>query len=336
MASVYRYIKRRQWTRAWRELIRLLDAGVLDVSDYDKWGKLAGIIERGMGRRWDLREKFWREINDAVARAERRAGVRTHKGFVYFKIGTMSLYSGRTFPTAVRWLMKAFEEDERFYKKPRQESAYRMSVIIQAFERFCRGIRSPPVRKHVTGIVNKHRGRIGRFIGGIYDRIILDPMISRRVDTRHFDRLLHRTPYQAIPMQSYRGAEWLCRHKHKINLTILEKYGLAQAIVVLCGSTVEGILLEKQAVRRRARRGMRRQRRPNYNLDRLMIAYIEGFRGAPELTAGLVFVWFSRNQIHPQVQKNLREDFLDMDFAEFIWTLTGYVIREMAKRTRRK
>ena len=313
----------------------MLDNGTLKVTDYDTWGRYGGVIERGFGTDWKQREKFWRNLSQAVARAEARANAQTHKGLLYFKIGAMSLACGRSFPVSVRWFRMAFEEDTRLYSNPWQQSAYRMMVIVKAFDRFCRAIRDPNVRREISAIVTSNRDRIGRFIGGIYDRTVIDSPLLRRVERREFLGIIGDTSYKVLPMQSYRAAEWLCRHKDQINLTILPRYGLAQAAVVLCGTTIEGILLSRKTVRRRIRLQKKRKKRPDYTLGSLIFSYIAGLRGAPELTAALIFIWFARNLIHPHAARRIRDDIIDMEFADFTLTLTAYVIQQVAKRARR-
>ncbi len=177
-----RYISRRRWRQASGELMRLLATGVLDVTNYDRWGGYAGRIERGLRTRWSHREKFWRGLSRSVSKAEARANARTHKGLLYFKIGAMSLACGRSFPVSVRWFRMAFEEDTRLYSNPWQQSAYRMMVIVKAFDRFCRAIPDPNVRPKISAIVANNRNRIGRFISAIYDRTVIDPPLLRRVD----------------------------------------------------------------------------------------------------------------------------------------------------------
>lgn len=310
----------------------MIDTGEIEVGQYDVWGRYAGEIERGFRRRWAEREAFWRALYRNVAKAEVRKGTRTHKGLIFFKIGAMGLFCGRTFPSVLRWFGRAYEEDKRLSRFPKQESAYRMLTIVGAFERFCRGIRNQNARRVVGGVVARHRARISRLIGAVYDRTLMDPPLLRGLGWAAFDKLLGRNPYRALVEQNYRGAEWLCSQKKQIERTNLEKYGLAQAVIVLSGTTIEGILLAKPAIRRRVR--AMRDRGARYTLDSLTVAYLAGLRGAAELTAGLVFVWFARNLIHPEVGKKAKDFLIDMNFADFTWTLTSEIIARMARRAR--
>ena len=308
--ALQEHIDRRRWKRAQRELLRLIDTGGLDVSQYTVWGQYACQIDQAFGRDWERREAFWKALRQSIAEAETRRNVRTHKGLIYFRIGTIGLFSGRTFRTVMIWLRRAYEEDRRFYRDPKRKSAYRMLVIVKAFDRFCRKIRNPNMRPVVSKVISTHRARIGRLIGAVYDKTLMGPPVLRGLNWGPFDRLLGRNQYRALVEQSYRGAEWLCDHRIEIERTNLEKYGIAQAILVLCGTTIEGVLLDKPAVRRRVR--LRGGGGNKYTLGALVGAYLGTLSGSAELTAGLIFLWFARDSIHPEVGKRSMDDVIDM------------------------
>lgn len=340
-----RHISRHCWRRAWRELLRLLESRELSAGDFDLWGRYAGQIETGMGKRWNLREAFWRDLYRSVREAENATATETHKGLIFFKIGGMGLLNGKSFSTARKWLRLAYLEDQRLRQLrlhqlrldepapaiPEQQSAYRMLVILQAFERFCRKIRDQKTRRDIASLVKANRARIGYLIVRVFDVGVANPPDLRSLPWAPFDRLIGRNPYRPLVEQNYRGAEWLCRHREQINRTDLDKYGIAQAAVVLCGTTIEGILNAMPFVRKR----VRQRRGRNFTLGSLTLAYIESLRGNPELTAGLIFLWFARDMIHPAVGRRALDVVIDMNFADFVWTLTGEIIARIARRVGR-
>jgi hypothetical protein len=260
--------------------------------------------------------------------------VRTHKGLIYFKIGAFTLVLGHRFATASKWYKRAYQEDQITYHEkfpavtatPEEHSAYRMRVIVNAFMRFQAGIRDRQVKQVVDSLVTGHQSRVGRLLVGVYDRSVQHPPEVREISGVAFDRLLGRNPYRVLVEQNYRGAARLCQLREHLEGTNLEKYGVAQAVVVLCGTTVEGVLLNKRGVRKRA------SRRPN--LAKLMSAYLPTLRRAPELAAGLVFLWFARDMIHPDVARRSKSLVVDLNFADFVWTLTGDAVVRMARRGR--
>src|SRR6266446_6715041 len=113
--TIEELIGKSRWRQSWTELLRVLKNGTLSVQEFDTWGSYGGKIERGLGRRWTLRERFWRDLSGVIADAEVHQKVRTHKGLIYFKIGAMCLFNGRRLPTVMRWLERAYEEDQEFF-----------------------------------------------------------------------------------------------------------------------------------------------------------------------------------------------------------------------------
>jgi hypothetical protein len=86
MNGIEKLLNQRKWRQSWAQLLHVLKAGTLSVQEYDTWGAYAGKIENGLGRKWALRERFWRDLNRVITGAEQREGVRTHKGLLFFKV----------------------------------------------------------------------------------------------------------------------------------------------------------------------------------------------------------------------------------------------------------
>lgn len=329
-----RHLANRKWREAERELFKLINGDVLEVWNYDTWGRYGGAIERGLGRRWEAREKFWKDLGQVVTAAEARTGKVTHKGLIYFKIGAMSLFVGRSLHTSEKWLKRAHQEDMRLFDQnprpdllPQNQSAYRILLIVRAFERFWKNTRNPQIRHFISQLITMRGSRIGQYLGAVYDKSLLHERPLPRLTVVPFDKLLGRNNYRALVEQNYRGAEWLCNRKDELQRTNIEQYGVAHGVIGLCGSTIEGILLANPRVRQRVQ-GNR------YTLDSLTISYLSRPRVAPELAVGLFFIWFARNLIHPAVSKDLKQMIIDMNFADFTLTLTGGVIALLAKKTR--
>lgn len=324
-------IKGRKWRESWRELLSVLMAGALDVREYDTWGKYAGQIETGLGKRWTDRERFWRNLNRAVTFAEKQKGVQTHKGLIYFKIGAMALFNGGNYQTVMQWLERAYEEDERLWQQghqrlPQHESAYRLLHIIRALDHFSKG---SVYAKQAISIKGK---QIGLFFGQVYDYSLTRTQRVATLSIKAFDKLLGRNPYRVRVEQNYRAAEWVLRQKAELEKTNTEKYGVAEAVVVLCATTLEGILLSKSTVRLNVPKNQRKR----MALGDLSVSYIKHCRPSPIMTVGLVFVWYARNLIHPGRWKRFKKLTVDMNFADFTLSLTGSVIARMAKRSRRR
>jgi len=329
MNRIAKLLSQRKWRQSWAQLLHVLEAGTLSVQEYEAWGGYAGKIENGLGQKWVLRERFWRDLSRIIAGAELREGVRTHKGLIFFKVGAMCLFSGRKFLTVIRWLERAYEEDRRFFdlrheRLPHQQSAYRMLLIVRALDQF---VRENSDAKHV---ISTKGSQVGLFFGQVYDYTLSHPPILPRVNIRAFDQLLRRNPYRVRVEQSYRAAEWMLRQKKDLLGSNLEQYGVAEAAVVLCGTTIEGILLRNKTVRRKLRR------KKIITLGDLAISYIASCRPTPIMTVALIFVWYARNLIHPGRWKKAKGIIIDMNFADFTLTLTGSIIARMAKRSHRK
>jgi hypothetical protein len=332
MLSIEQYISKHKWNRAEQELIRSLGNGNIAVEDYNTWGKYAGEIERGMGTNWAARENLWRDLRRVVEEAEVRKGTRTHKGLIYFKLGGMSLLTGRAFATAIRWFERAYKEDQRLFEinheqrlVPHHQSGYRILLIMRAFERFRKSIRNPQIRQLIAQLIHDHPDTIGRYFVALFDRTLVHIRPFPRLSVKAFDDLLGRNIYRVSVEENYRGAEWICNRAEELKRTNIEQYGLAKASIVLCGTTIEGILLNKPTVRRRIHSRW-------YTLDSLTISYLLRSRPRRELAAGLFFTWFARNLIHPAVAKKTKHVLVDINFADFVLTLTGSVIAMLAKR----
>lgn len=332
---------------AFTALLRALDDGTLLHTDYDVWGDYAGRVDRLIGSEWERREAFWASIARAVEKAEVRSSQQTHKGLIYFKLGAMSLVVGRPYKTAIHWLRRAYAEDERRfslsahdgrdYPVPDHQSARRLLSIVEAFRRF-----SDEVPGRPRDIIRRSRGRVGFFLVALYDHALREPAFDRTLSPAPFDRLLGTTAYRGIVEENYRAAAWLCEHATEINRKNHEKYGLAQATLVLCGSAIEGILLANAGVRERYRRtnnprwkkGATKRPRWQYELGKLVPAYLDRQRDLPEAAAGLVFIWFARNLVHPDKSRKHRSIPIEMAFANFAWSVTSQVIAQMARRAR--
>jgi hypothetical protein len=242
----------------------------------------------------------------------------------------MCFFSGRKFPTVIRWLERAYEEDRRFFelrheRLPHQESAYRMLLIVRALDRF---VRENSDAKHV---ISTKSSQVGLFFGQVYHYTLSHPPIFPRLSIRAFDQLLRRNPYRVRVEQSYRAAEWMLRQKEDLLKSNLEQYGVAEASVVLCGATIEGILLRNKTVRRE----VRRKKRTKPTLGDLAVSYIASCRPTPIMTVALIFVWYARNLIHPGRWKKTKGIIVEINFADFTLTLTGSIIASMAKRSHR-
>lgn len=334
-------------------LLRVLQSGSIDHSHFDLWGEYAGKIEKLIGADWERRFVFWDGLRRILEGLERRSRRPTHKGLVYFKLGAFSLVTGKPLTTAIAWLGKAFREDERLFDAavradkdavlPEQASARRLLSIVEAFKEFSQDVRDARTRD----VINNAQARVGLFFVALYDESIRDVVVFRMLNEAYFDRLLGATAYRGIVQESYRAAAWLCERADEINRTINEKYGLAQATLVLCGSTIEAILLADDLVRRRYRAALLRKgvrsrtakgERWQYKLGGLVAAYLNGGRklrpDLPEVAAGLVFIMFARNLIHPEKAQKHRRIPIEMAFANFAWSVTNHVIFRMAERAR--
>ncbi|MDA1000751.1 MAG: hypothetical protein O2807_09610 [bacterium] len=342
LADLENHIKSSKWSDARQKLFELLSQGMLDVTDYDLWGQFAGDIDRGLAKNWHAREQFWRALCRRIRERERATNTRTHKGLIYFKIGGMSLLAGKSILTGIKWLRLAYKEDEILYDElhqsvPQDQSARRLLVILKAFRRFLNGIRNQQ-GKQVQQLINLHRTRVARLFVEVFDKNIYEKNSGTPTDLRGlsrvpFDRLLGRNPYRVVVQQNYDAARWLCGKESEMSPVNLEKYGLAQAVVVLCGSTIEGLLYGNPSVRLQVRKEIKRDK-PNYTLSWLVLAYLQKKSLQPELVAGLVFLWFARDLIHPKLGRKHYDLHIDMNFAEFVWELTGAVIKMMAVQSR--
>ncbi|MBT3353197.1 MAG: hypothetical protein HOC91_19430 [Nitrospinaceae bacterium] len=352
-------ISSQQWRLAQRELLQQISDGFIDVSNYDLWGKYAGEIDRGLEINWSARETFWRALNSAVRQAELVDDIQTHKGLIYFKIGGLSLLTGRSFKTAMKWLNEAHKEDERLWeihheKLPQEQAARRLFIILKAFDQYCKKIRNVNVKSLIMNHLLLNRLEIAQQFIIIFDRSIqeqnsLDPISFRGVGDRTFERLLGRNKFRVTVQQNYDAARWLCGHKEEINKPpTLEKYGLAQATIALCGATLEGVLFSMRSLREQIRKSplkkpkrktsiqKKNNRKLNYNLSLLLGFYLQNKHVSPDLAASLIFIWFARDEVHPELANKNYDLHIDMYFADFVWTLTGNVLGQLAKKSRRK
>jgi hypothetical protein len=344
--QLQKYIQRKQWAKASRELFVLLDTAIIDVGQYDVWGNYAGEIERGLRTRWAARERFWRNLQRYVEKTEATEGIRTHKGLIYFKIGAMSLFTGRSPSTILKWFRRAYEQDQDLWRRehrrlPTDESAYRLLSILGAFDRFCVEIKNRSVGQIVIPRIEANRSAVGKLLASVYDRSLTQIIQLPRLTVAPFDTLLGRNKYRVSVEQNYRAAEWLCTKKTELARMNIEQYGVAQAVVTLCGSTVEGILLRHRGASRgvqprskKTKKGTKTARRfPS--LDSLVSSFLKNCRPTVELASGLIFILFARNLIHPDVARRFKSVIVDMNFADFTLTLTGSIIARLARRSRR-
>jgi hypothetical protein len=346
-ARIQRLIMKRSSTAASKALLRVIERREIDIAEYDSWGKYAGEIDRGFKSKWSIREKFWRDLYAVIAKIEDERGITTHKGLIFFKIAGMSLLIGRHPKTAIRWLNRAYREDQRLWHRkhapnPEGESGYKALIILKAFDRFCSGIMNRSVGAAVMALMKQNRKAVGKLFVSVFDRTLVQVPALPRLSTAAFDKLLSRNDYRVLVEQNYRAAEWICGKKNDLQRTNLEQYGAAQAVISLCGSSLEGVLLRNPRALKgvsartfRSVTGVKKKRRfPS--LDSLTSSYLKNCRPSPDVASALVFIWFARNLIHPEVARRLKALVVNMDFADFTVTLTANTIARLAMRSKRK
>lgn len=328
-------LARQRAARASRLLLDLLKARIIDPNEFDTWGRYAGQIDQLFIRRRRITAslKFWMDLLACIRQAERVSRVHVHKGLILFKIAVRRLSLGYSWPRIARYLAAANLEDRLLYpsrgQDPRGESAYRLLIILRLMDHFLRKIKDPKIRNRISQSLQSGGGKIGTNFLRVYDQTLISPGRVREVPPSVFRQLLGNGQDTVLVAENYAGASFLIRRRREFEQTNLEKYGLAKAAIVLCGSTIEGVLARRRHLTKKLAKGRR-------NLAVLTRSYLEQKRVEPELISALFFLWFIRDLIHPEVMRGHRGLIVDMNLADFVYTLTGTVLLRLARKSRRK
>ncbi len=336
-ATLARVLGKRHAGKAQRVLFDLLRQRLIHPTDCDGWGPDADRIDRLFIFRGRVARSlsFWRGLLRLIRQAEASGKVHIYKGLILFRIGVRRLLLGHQWSQVERYLSAAYREDKLLYptrgQDPEEQSAFRLLTILRLLHRFARGIGDQSVKSKMSQVLTLGTHRVGREFLRAYDWTLETPRwrALSTLPTRSFRRLVGVGRAAAMVQADYLGADYLVQRRAEYAKTNLQKYGIARAIIVLCGSAVEGVLAGRKHLIENIPKNKR-------SLGSLSLNFLKQQRVPPEVAAALVFIWFARNLIHPAVLRRHRSVLVDLDLAEFIFVLTERVLHRLERRSRRR
>ncbi|HEC66472.1 MAG TPA: hypothetical protein ENI23_14390 [bacterium] len=289
------------------------------------------------------KEKFYKQLLRYLLKLELSSRKALPSiGLTYFKVGTLSLTNGFSYETVFKYLRLSYEDDEKWESKRRRVSrshplakdmsAYRFMQVLKAFLLYSK--KDPRIKRLVAPylIVPEIRKNIHRTFGQTYNKSLASlPLYS--LSWKPFDKLLGRNKYRALVEQNYRGALYLCQKSREIHRRAdLAQYGIANAVITMCGATVEGILSKMKYLKPTIDTP---RPIPKPTLGIYCMAYIEHNNPKPTLVAQILFLLSIRNQIHPGNIYNRSVD-IDMPWATFVLRLTEDIIIQLASSSKKR
>ncbi len=305
------------------------------LGDVEEWAKAADNFQKNI-KGDSSKVKYWKEILGYIREREQHDSKHYDKGFVYLRLAVGKLLSGKSYVTVLKYLKLSQKEARIKFKGsvdviPEDTTPFRVAQILVCLQQY----RNSEFRKQV--VIDKHlnnpkeRRFIHQTLCNIYDLTLESPVVLS-LPWAPFDKLLGRNRYRAAINENYDAAVWLCERIDKIHRkTDLEQYGLAKAVIVLCGATIEGILakngpLQKNQVLKKKKRK---------TLGDWIWAYIDNLKSPPDLTIMFLFLLSIRNQIHPTNSSN-KWITIDMRLALYVLRLTEGIILKLSKISRKR
>lgn len=336
------------------ELFSKLKSGVVSHENYDNWGKLAGGVDNiifqqpdAYNTRLKISLDFWVELLKVIYSLEKKTKVVTHKGLIFFKFASRKLtlygYDNRA---VIIWLNKAINEDKRLYDKIAREgrsseeiekylwnnqSAFRIRQIIYAYTYYYKTVKKNPDLKKVVSLLDNAKDEVGQTIASLYDiSISIHPARNFSIGGRYFFSLKNSSRERKLfSFECHEGAKYLINlDPNEIKVHNCADYGIAKAIIILCGSTIEGVLLSKRIVRKKFKE---KYKNSLPTLGKVMAAYFLTQNNPDKINirlfVRLILINYSRNLVHSErhihYMKSGNKLFAtDLNFARFIWSVT--------------
>ncbi len=304
----------------------------LSLKNEEEWLGRADDIDKK--RRTEDQEKFWKEILTYIIYKEKQELKHYHKGHIYLRLAIKKLILGKSYNTVFKYLKLAQKEVKIRYaesggKPPEDYTSYRFNQVLKCFLRYKN---SQKRCKTIIDLYLKDKNQrklVHKTFCIIYD-LSLESTHLKRLGWSQFDKLLGRNRYRVLVESYYKGALWLCQGINEIHRrTNLEQYGLASAIIALCGATIEGILSHNRRLLQAPTIKEKKKKGKNVTLGDYVWAYIDNLNPAPDLTVMLLFLLSIRNQIHPE-NRNNRFILIDMILGKFIFRLSERIIIKLS------
>jgi hypothetical protein len=260
-------------------------------------------------------------------------------GLSYFRLAIQLLLNGSSYSSVLKYLKLAYNDDKKWEKTKRKQppnhlvaedmSAYRVMQILKIIIHYSRE------SKIISSIINdpKSRPEVSKKLAILYNRsIYIVPIYS--LGWKPFDILLGRNNYRATVEQNYHGALYLCQSIKLIHRkTNLAQYGIATAIISLCGSVIEGILSKLSYLKQDKYLIKKKADGRNITLGDYVQAYIRFKKPTNDIRILLLFLLSLRNQIHPG-NRNNNIVLVDMVLANYVFRLTEEIIRKLASQSK--
>jgi hypothetical protein len=321
-----------------KRLFKKLREGTIPIEKYNSWGIEAGNIDKLHSTTLESCN-FWKKLLHLIYKVEIQTKKETHKGLIYFKIAGRKLQMGEIKTKSTNYYLNAaVKEDRRFYRLWHLQSAYKVSCILKAYIYFLDLIKNKQlniVKKQLDVLSN----RVGQAITNYYDSSIFNDPIAERLASSFFTEGLKLPPGERLLFirKCYDAAGSLISRSETFRRANLVPYGISKAIIVLCGSSLEGIFLAKKKIRNKILKDMKRKNKnaslEYANLGNALTVFLPTITNKPDLIVGLIIIWWSRNIIHSERSFHLSKKtkiIIDLNFANFIWQTTNSVLVKLS------
>ena len=231
------------------------------------------------------------------------------KGHPFFRLGVLHLLTDTVETTAISYLEKAYEEDERFWHgdetPPHRKAAYRLLSLLKDFLRYLQEQHNWEKEQ----LQEPHRTLLVTTLLVIYDKSLIPiwdtpiftyPVFSMLIRDDGLSRFAKENYYCAVELLEMFSLKNQHFNKHA------NEYPLARAIVGLLGGVLEAILTDRLP---------HLQGKPLGVL--IKKAHQEGtIRTGTRLAALSTLMNYLRKHIHPDRETRRKEYFVDINVAK--------------------
>ncbi len=242
------------------------------------------------------------------------------RGMPYFRLGIWKLLHDADETDGVRWLEKAYAQDERFASRqlPRRMGAYRLLSLTKEYFEYLRERRQTDWQHEL--LLPANYPVLIRTLLMIYDSSLVDPFLMRSYHYGTFETLIKARELRAFAFENYYCAERLIQtffiEGQVINRAV-DEYALVRSIITLLGGVLEAVLMERLPTLQKPTLG-----------KLLSEAHKQGvIRVGTELSALSSLMLHLRNYLHPDLQ---RQDYLiDINTAKGCRAALDWAIAEL-------
>jgi hypothetical protein len=274
------------------------------------WNQIDRLVQ---SEPFETQANLWIRIAEAIGESRSR-------GMPYFRMGILKLLSEENEAPGVKWLERAYTEDERFGNEsgqlPHRMGAYRLLSLTKEYFEYLRKCADWQgqllLRTNIRVLV--------KTLLIVYDRSLVETILVPSYSYRAFFSLITRPELSAFAIENYYCAERLIQTfftQGQVINRAQDEYALARSIITLLGGVLEVILIERLP-------GLR-----SPTLGRLLSkAHREGIMlVGTQLSALSSLMLHLRNYLHPDLQR--RDYLIDINTARGCKAALDWVIAEL-------